>query len=186
MSKGLAVQLDVHAPHEGDAESERANWHAHLLITTRRLEGEQFNSKKARDLDPEVRLAGGRPRVADGAEWGELWREHQDQYFREHGLEARVDPRATHAQEHIGPVRMRVTGAEIVERAETIRRANQAAARDPDQVLAALTRNNATFTARELDRHLAKQSWPGGQGGHRGDRRCPGGGAETRRPGSPA
>ena len=158
VSKGLAVQLDVHAPHEGDAESERANWHAHLLITTRRLEGEQFNAKKARDLDPEVRLAGGRALVSDGAVWGELWREHQDQYFREHGIETRVDARATHAQEHIGPVRMRVTGAEIVERAETIRRANQAAAADPDQVLAALTRNNATFTARDLDRFLAKQS----------------------------
>jgi Ti-type conjugative transfer relaxase TraA len=158
VAKGLAVQLDVHAPHEGDAESERANWHAHLLITTRRLESEQFNTKKARDLDPEVRLAGGRPLVSDGAVWGELWREHQDQYFREHGIEARVDARATHAQEHIGPVRMRVTGAEIVERAETIRRANQTAASDPDQVLAALTRNNATFTARDLDRFLAKQS----------------------------
>ncbi len=158
VSKGLAVQLDVHAPHEGDAESERANWHAHLLITTRRLEGEQFAAKKARDLDPEVRLAGGRALVSDGAVWGELWREHQDQYFREHGLETRVDARATHAQEHIRPVRMRVAGAEIVERAETIRRANQAAAADPDQVLAALTRNNATFTARDLDRYLAKQS----------------------------
>jgi len=158
VAKGLAVQLDVHAPHEGDAESERANWHAHLLITTRRLEGEQFSAKKARDLDPEVRLAGGRPLVSDGAVWGELWREHQDQYFREHGIETRVDARAAHAQEHIGPVRMRVAGAEIVERAETIRRANQAAASDPDQVLAALTRNNATFTARDLDRFLAKQS----------------------------
>jgi Ti-type conjugative transfer relaxase TraA len=163
VSKGLAVQLDVHAPHaapglhEGDAETERANWHAHLLITTRRLGGETFNAKKARDLDPEVRLAGGRARVADGAAWGELWREHQDQYFREHGIDARVDPRATFAQEHIGPVRMRVTGAEIVERAEIIRQANQAAARDPDQVLATLTRNNATFTAHDLDRYLTKQ-----------------------------
>jgi Ti-type conjugative transfer relaxase TraA len=157
VSKGLAVQLDVHAPHEGDAETERANWHAHLLITTRRIEGDAFAAKKARDLDPEVRLAGGRARVADGAAWGELWREHQDQYFREHGLETRVDPRATHAQAHIGPVRMRRTGAEIVERAETIRRANQEAARDPVQVLAALTRNNATFTERELDRYLDRQ-----------------------------
>jgi Ti-type conjugative transfer relaxase TraA len=157
VSKGLAVQLDVHAPHEGETESERANWHAHLLITTRRLDGETFNAKKARDLDPEVRLAGGRARVADGAAWGELWREHQDQYFREHGIDARVDARATHAQEHIGPVRMRVTGAEIVERAEIIRQANQAAARDPDQVLATLTRNNATFTAHDLDRYLTKQ-----------------------------
>jgi Ti-type conjugative transfer relaxase TraA len=157
VAKGLAVQLDVHAPHEGEAESERANWHAHLLITTRRLDGEQFSAKKARDLDPEVRLAGGRARVADGAAWGELWREHQEQYFREHGIEARVDALATHAQEHIGPVRMRVTGAEIVERAEIIRQANQAAARDPDQVLATLTRNNATFAAHDLDRYLTKQ-----------------------------
>jgi Ti-type conjugative transfer relaxase TraA len=163
VSKGLAVQLDVHAPHPapgphpGEMETERANWHAHLLITTRRLAGEQFNAKKARDLDPEVRLAGGRARVADGAAWGELWREHQDQYFREHGIDARVDALATHAQEHIGPVRMRVTGAEIVERAEIIRQANQAAARDPDQVLATLTRNNATFTAHDLDRYLTKQ-----------------------------
>ena len=157
VSKGLAVQLDVHAPHGAEAESERANWHAHLLITTRRLEGDEFSARKARDLDPEVRSAGGRARVADGAAWGELWREHQDQYFREHGYSARVDAAATHAQEHIGPVRMRRTGAEIVERAETIREANQAAARDPAQVMATLTRNNATFTERDLDRHLTKQ-----------------------------
>ena len=157
VSKGLAVQLDVHAPHGADSESERANWHAHLLITTRRIEGDEFSAKKARDLDPEVRSAGGRARVADGAAWGALWGEHQDQYFREHGLDVRVDAAATHAQEHIGPVRMRRTGAEIVERAETIREANQEAARDPAQVLATLTRNNATFTERDLDRHLTKQ-----------------------------
>ncbi len=54
VSKGLAVQLDVHAPHGGEAESERANWHAHLLITTRRVERDGLNVKKARDLDPEV------------------------------------------------------------------------------------------------------------------------------------
>jgi Ti-type conjugative transfer relaxase TraA len=157
ISKGLAVQLDVHAPHGAEAESERANWHAHLLITTRRLDRDGLNAKKARDLDPEVRQAGGRARVADGAAWGELWRDHQDQYFREHGLEARVDRPATLSQEHIGPVRMRRTGAEIVERAETIRQANQEAARDPEKVLAALTRNNATFTERDLDRFLTKQ-----------------------------
>jgi Ti-type conjugative transfer relaxase TraA len=162
VSKGLAVQLDVHAPHGAEAESERANWHAHLLITTRRLDRDGFNAKKARDLDPEVRSAGGRARVADGAAWGELWREHQDRHFRELGLDARVDPTATLSQEHIGPVRMRRAGSEIVERAETIRQANQEAARDPAQVLATLTRNNATFTERDLDRFLAKQL--GGEG----------------------
>jgi Ti-type conjugative transfer relaxase TraA len=156
VSKGLAVQLDVHAPHEGEAESERANWHAHLLITTRRLEGEQFSPKKARDLDPEVRRAGGRAIVADGEAWGELWRDHQNRYFREHGIDLQVDPTAAHPTPHIGPIRMRVAGSEIVERAEQIRHANETAARDPDQVLAVLTRHNATFTTRDLDRFLAK------------------------------
>jgi Ti-type conjugative transfer relaxase TraA len=156
VAKGLAVQLDVHRPHEGESESERANWHAHLLITTRRLEGEGFAAKKARDLDPEVRRAGGRAVVADGEAWGELWRDHQNRYFVEHGLGIRVDPAATYAQQHIGPVRLRKADSAAGERAETLRQANQAAARDPEQVLATLTRNNATFSERDLDRHLAK------------------------------
>ncbi len=126
-----------------------------MRITTRRREGENFSAKKARDLEPEVRSAGGRARVADGEAWGDLWREHQDQYFREHGPTARVAPTATYAQEPIGPLRMGRTGSEIVERAETIRQANQVAVRNPDQVLATLTRNNATFTERYLD-----GTWP--------------------------
>ena len=65
VAKGLAVQFDAHAPHEGVAESEHANWHAHLLITTRRLEGGGFAVKKARDLDPEIRRAGRLPVVAE-------------------------------------------------------------------------------------------------------------------------
>ena len=156
VAKGLAVQLDVHAPHEGSEESERANWHAHLLITIRRLEGERFSAKKARDLDPEVRRAGGRAVVADGEAWGALWRDHQNRYFQAHGLDCRVDPTATHAGQHIGPVRMRRAETGIAERAELLRQANEAAARDPAQVLATLTRHTATFTERDLDRHLAK------------------------------
>jgi Ti-type conjugative transfer relaxase TraA len=156
VAKGLAVQLDLHQQHEGTAETERANWHAHLLITTRRLEGEGFSAKKARDLDPEVRHAGGRAIVADGELWGEVWRDHQNRYFREHRLEITVDPIAAHPSPHIGPVRMRRAGSEIVERAEEIRRANEIAAHDPDQVLATLTRHNATFTTHELDRFLGK------------------------------
>jgi len=156
VSKGLAVQLDVHAPHEGAEESERANWHAHLLITTRRINGEEFSAKKARDLDPEVRRSGGRAVVADGEAWGALWRDHQNRHFQEQGLDIRVDPTATHVGRHIGPVRMRKADTGIAERADLLRQANEAAARDPDQVLATLTRHTATFSERDLDRHLAK------------------------------
>ncbi len=91
VSKGLAVQLDVHAPHKERREGESAwtegtggdhiNWHAHLLITTRRIEGDQLAAKKARDLDPEVRKTGTRTLVTDAEAWGETWRAHQDRYF---------------------------------------------------------------------------------------------------------
>jgi len=174
VAKGLAVQLDVHAPHKERGEGEGAyaegtggdhtNWHAHLLITTRRLEGEGFAAKKARDLDPEVRRAGTRAVVADGEVWGETWRAHQDRYFQEHGIGVRVDATAAHPGEHIGPVRMRKVDSPAAVRAEVLRAANEAAAKDPEQVLAALTRNNATFTERELDRYLAKHLGAGPDG----------------------
>ena len=174
VSKGLAVQLDVHAPHKDRGEGEgvwaegtggdHTNWHAHLLITTRRIEGDRFAAKKARDLDPEVRRAGVRTLVTDAEAWGETWRAHQDRYFQEHGIELRVDATAAHPGEHIGPVRMRKVDNPAVERAEALRTANEEAARDPEQVLTALTRNNATFTERELDRYLAKHLGPGADG----------------------
>ena len=171
VAKGLAVQLDVHAPHRDHGEGEGAfadgtggdhtNWHAHLLITTRRIEGGHLAAKKARDLDPEVRRAGARTLVTEAEAWGETWRVHQDRYFQEQGLALRVDATAAHPGEHIGPVRMRALDSPAMERAAALRCANQEAASDPAQVLAALTRNNATFSEHELDRYLAKHLSPG-------------------------
>jgi len=156
VSKGLAVQLDVHAPHVGDGESERANHHAHLLITTRRVEGGRLSAKKARDLDPEVKTFRGRAAVTEGEQWGAAWRDHQNRYFAEHGMTLRVDAASVVPEQHVGPIRMRAADAEANVKAEAIRRENAAAARDPERVLAALTRNNATFTERDVDRFLAK------------------------------
>ena len=53
-------------------------------------------------------------------------------------------------------MRMRAAGRRGERAGRRIARANAEAARDPDQVLATLTRNNATFSERDLDRHLAK------------------------------
>ncbi|MER9950015.1 AAA family ATPase [Mesorhizobium sp. M0047] len=156
VSKGLAVQLDVHAPHGAESKGERANYHAHLLITTRRLGEEGFAAKKARDLDPVIKRGGGRAIVAEGEAWGQLWRDHQNRYFAEQGLLIRVDATSAVPQEHIGPIRMRTPGAEANVRAEHIRRANEEAARDPDHVLAVLTRNQASFSEYDLDRHLKR------------------------------
>lgn len=48
IKEGLGVQIDIHKPHEGNV-----NWHAHILVTTRRftLDGKELG-KKARDMQP--------------------------------------------------------------------------------------------------------------------------------------
>ena len=171
VSKGLAVQLDVHGRMTAGGQRSGRNWHAHLLITTRRIEGDRLAAKKARDLDPEVRLPAAAPWSRTARRGASCGASTRTAISASTVWSIRVDPAATHAQEHIGPVRMRRAGAEIVERAETIRQANEAAARDPAQVLATLTRHNATFTERDLDRYLAKHIAEDGDARER-RRRC--------------
>ena len=94
--------------------------------------------------------------VSEGEAWGEVWRDLQNRYFAEMGLDVRVEATSAVAQAHVGPIRMRAPAAEANARAGEVAQANAAAARDPEPVLAVLTRNNATFTERDLERFLAK------------------------------
>jgi Ti-type conjugative transfer relaxase TraA len=152
VGKGLAVQLDIHPPHEGEI-----NVHAHLLITTRRIIGDVFDTHKARDLDPEMRtMKGGLKAVTEADRWGVLWRDTQNRYFEREGLDIRVDEIGAFAQRHEGPVRMRTRPKDAEARAQATREANEAAARDPEQIIAALTQRRATFTELDIERHIKK------------------------------
>lgn len=152
VSKGVAVQLDIHPPHEGEV-----NVHAHLLITTRRIIGDAFDTHKARDLDPELRtLKGGQKTVTEGERWGVLWRDAQNRYFEREGLDIRVDEIGVYAQRHEGPVRMRTRPKDAEARAQTTREKNEVAARDPGRILETLTQRRATFTELDIERHIRK------------------------------
>jgi len=152
VAKGLAVQIDIHAPHEGEV-----NVHAHMLVTTRRIEGDRFAAHKARDLDPEVRrLKGGRSVVTEGEAWGVLWRDYQNLYFERQGLELRVDEIGPVAQTHEGPVRMRTAPDESSARLAATRVENEAKARDPAWLLEKLTERRATFTEMDIERLIKK------------------------------
>ncbi|GEM_PF-2949161 len=150
VDKGLAVQMDIHTPHEDEK-----NWHAHLLITTRRFTKDgQALGEKARDLDASVRFG----KIIEGEAWGETWRDFQNAYFLEKGYDLMVDPTAVIGQEHLGPVRMRrfAGDSEIVLRADLIRQTNEHLSHDPEAVLQMITRNKATFTVRDIDWFLNK------------------------------
>ncbi len=149
VNKGVAVQLDIHEPHEGDK-----NWHTHYLVTTRRFseDGQTLYSKKAKDLDPVFRNGV----VVEADLWGEIWRDIQNAYFKDMGYDIRVDPIGILAQEHLGPVRMRHHMNEAIQRSQMLQQANEKLSQDPTSVIEALTQNRAVFTGKDVEIFLNK------------------------------
>lgn len=149
VERGVAVQLDVHAPHDGEK-----NWHAHLLVTTRRFaeDGLTFFSKKATDLDPVIRSKV----VVEADLWGEIWRDLQNTYFEERGYDLRVDPIGIIPQEHLGPVRMRHHLNEAIARSQLLQKSNEKLAQDPRAVLEEMTRNRSIFSQKDVEHFLQK------------------------------
>ena len=154
VSQGLAVQIDIHEPHTSQIDSDEDNWHAHLLITTRRIGRDGLAATRARDLDPTVRRFGNRAHVTEGDLWGALWAEHQQEYFNEHELEIEIDPPRIVPQPHLGPRRTWDDDGDAVATIAANHEENFVAAHDPARVLDALTRRNPTFSERDLDRCL--------------------------------
>tara|TARA_R110002073_G_scaffold222830_6_gene383060 strand:+ start:50 stop:2518 length:2469 start_codon:yes stop_codon:yes gene_type:complete len=142
---GLAAQLDIHHPHQGEE-----NYHAHILLTTRRV-GPEGMGAKARDLNGQF----AKGYMMDGERWGEAWREFQNDYFLTQGIDVRVDEISLLPGEHIGPERMRVEGDVLAlrrnrERAQLSRDLMQ----EPARVLDHLTRQKSFFTVRDLNRYI--------------------------------
>ncbi|MBP6951535.1 MAG: AAA family ATPase [Alphaproteobacteria bacterium] len=143
VERGVAAQLDVHAPHESEK-----NWHGHLLVTTRRFsnDGLTFDAK-ARDLDPIIRSG----TVVEADLWGEVWRDLQNTFFEEKGYDIRVDAIGIVPQEHLGPVRMRHHLNEAVLRSQLLQKANEKLAKNPLSILEEMTRTQAVFTQKDVE-----------------------------------
>ena len=151
VSNGVPAQLVIHTPHQ--LKEGQENHHAHVLVSTRTLEADGFG-KKARELNP--RFVGGA--IVEKDYWNRQWRDFQNRYFIEHGMDLRVDPSGVVAGVHLGPARYQKQ-AERVAEAEAAEAANRAAVRsNPAIVLERLTDQAATFTradiARALHRHF--------------------------------
>ena len=128
VEKGVAVQVDIHSPHN-DKEH---NWHAHVLIATRRFSenGKAFG-QKTRDLDGEVR----KRKLIEAERWGKLWRDHQNAFFKDKGLDFRVDPTGIIPQEHLGPTRMRARAFDLLNEHSERQTANFTHAHNPASFL---------------------------------------------------
>jgi ATP-dependent exoDNAse (exonuclease V) alpha subunit len=162
VDKGLGAQVVIHPPERkvqldsetGEIENLEHNWHAHVLLTTRRFKenGEELEDKKARDLMPSIRNG----KVISGPNWGEIWTEHQNQYFESRGMSLRVDPNGLLTQVHLGPVRLRGRALSIIEKNELQKELNAAEICNPSKLLEKITERKNIFSREDLTRLIHK------------------------------
>ena len=147
VEEGLGVQVDIHKPHEGDI-----NWHAHLLVTTRRFtkDGKGLDIKKARDLQPVI--LNGMVQNVEELQDSLLMREIQNEQFKARGMSNRVDLPGELKQEHVGPVRMRSIFNEAERRNEERREAEIEHLNSGSRVLEKVTKHMSVFTKGDLSR----------------------------------
>jgi len=81
VKNGMIADISIHRP---DSHGDDRNHHAHILLTMREIEGEEFAGKKQRAWNSEEMLQG----------WREQWAEYQNNALEAAGLDIRVDHRS--------------------------------------------------------------------------------------------
>jgi ATP-dependent exoDNAse (exonuclease V) alpha subunit len=151
----VAVQWAIHPDHDGTG-----NIHAHLLVSTRKLDADGFG-KKARELNPSFAYSkeNGRGYVSEQQAVGEKWAAFQNAFFREKGIDLVVDPTRIVPDVNLSNARF-VENSDKEQRRAALAERNREAARDPEKVVAHLTKTDATFTARQVETFLRKSCLP--------------------------
>ncbi|AFC74902.1 AAA family ATPase [Rickettsia parkeri] len=143
VKNGLGVQVDIHQPHDGEK-----NWHAHLLVTTRRFteDGKSLGAK-AVDLNPKFAKVSGKAFIIpEDKIIHERAKEVINKYFAKLDLDIRVDRISFVPQQHVGPTRMRNIINEISEQNKICNLAHLEIIKGADGVLDRIIRHQAIFT----------------------------------------
>jgi len=151
---GVAVEWAIHRDDN--------NPHAHLLISTRSLNGDGFG-KKARGMNPDFASKGARHFIGEAENWDQRWASFQSTYFQEHGIAADLRERRAVPESHYTRGQMR--DAQVTAERAAIAQENAAAElarlRDPAKILEQLTAQRAVFTAREVRQALNQSGLEG-------------------------
>jgi Ti-type conjugative transfer relaxase TraA len=144
-----ACDISIHDHGDG-------NPHAHLLITTRRLEVNCFSNYKARDLNPTFYSG----KVVEQDYWGEQWRDAQNMFFKENNLNLSVDLNHIISERHEGQLR-NAPSSYVKEENEIIREERvNIALHQIDNLINQLSQTNSVFTRRDIEKLLFKTLSP--------------------------
>ena len=146
VDKGLAAHYAIHRPDD----KEDYNWHAHILVPTRTFsqDGQELNYLKDRTMQQELA----------NTRWGEKWTAIQNNYFKELGLDLRVDPKGLTPQNHLGAVRLRGNCQEMLDHHEELKTLNALDASDPVKILNAIEKQKSVWQPQDVERFMAKHT----------------------------
>lgn len=140
IAHGLPADISIHHHDE--------NPHAHILIPTRRVEQTRFSTHKARDLNPVF----AKGLVIENDYWGERWREAQETFFVEKGLDLSVDVNHIISERHHGN-----KGDYLRYEKHLIQQSRYELVMDNvEHVIHHLSQQHSVFTRRDVERLLFK------------------------------
>jgi Ti-type conjugative transfer relaxase TraA len=142
---GIPADVSIHDKGDG-------NPHAHIYVTTRRLEKDGLSRHKARDLNPSFFKG----RVLEDERWGQQWREAQNEYFIENNIDIAVDLNHLVSEKHEGKSRHSDDNY-LKEENKIIRDAREDIARgDVENLINLLSLEHSVFTRRDIEKLLFK------------------------------
>ena len=156
VDQGMVADLNVHWDRDADG---LVKPHAHVMLTMREVRADSFG-RKVRDWNRTERLEG----------WRERWADHANARLAELDIDARIDHRSfadrdmgLEPQHKIGPAASRMEEDGLAsDRAEDHRRIarenGEGLIRKPSVALAMITREQATFTDRDLARFVHRHT----------------------------
>jgi Ti-type conjugative transfer relaxase TraA len=156
VDRGMIADLNVHWDVGADG---LAKPHAHVMLTMREVSEDGFGAK-VRDWNKSELVQ----------EWRERWAEHVNERLASLDIDARIDHRSLadqgidlEPQNKIGPAASRMAGhgleaERIADHAEIARRNGEKIIAQPGIALDAITRQQATFTRRDLAMFIHRHS----------------------------
>ncbi|MFO2744116.1 Ti-type conjugative transfer relaxase TraA [Legionella pneumophila serogroup 1] len=145
VDQGIPADLAIHDHHDG-------NPHAHILITTRRLEKTGFSKYKARDLNP----AFAKGFIVEKDYWGEQWRDLQNEYFIEKNLDLTVDLNHIISERHHGKLKDQHNHYLLTEKTILQQARQEVLLNDIDNVINHISTQHSVFTRRDIERLVFK------------------------------
>ncbi|MFO2756778.1 Ti-type conjugative transfer relaxase TraA [Legionella pneumophila serogroup 1] len=149
VDQGIPADIAIHDHHDG-------NPHAHILITTRRLEKTGFSKYKARDLNP----AFAKGFIVEKDYWGEQWRDMQNEYFIEKNLDLTVDLNHIISERHHGKLKDPQNHYLLTEKTILQQARQEVLLNDIDNVINHISTQHSVFTRRDVERLVFKTFKP--------------------------